>query len=387
MKWTKENEERLKELALAKTIPEIALELKLDEWVVRNKLSRLKVKPVKKELKAKEPTIETVRADISKRVQKSNELQLSKQVKLLSEELVKTEKERDTLLGVGGVETYTIKPSGKESEKSEATTISLASDWHIEEEVKSSQVNGLNKFDINIAKERAEKFFKVTAQLIKVHQKEYEINTHILALLGDFISGSIHDDLKEGNKIQPTEAIWEAQKLIASGIEYLLKNTDVKLIIPCSAGNHSRITEKQRIQTEYGNSLEILMYRQMEKYFASEDRVKFIINDSYLTYVKVYDFVCRFSHGHALKYGGGIGGIFIPAFKAISQWNKSKNADWDFFGHFHQLKDGGNFVSNGSLIGFNSFAVRIKADYEKPKQAFIIIDKERGMDVVRKITL
>ena len=384
MKWTQEMVKQLKELATTKTIPEIANELKLDEWQVRNKLSRLKVKPVRK---TKDVTIETVRADISMRSQKSKETQLSKQVKLLSEELVKVERERDAFLEVGGVETYTIKSSGKESEKSEATSITLASDWHIEEQVKSSQVNGLNKFDLNIAKERAEKFFKVTAQLIKVHQKEYEINTHILALLGDFISGSIHDDLKEGNNIQPTEAIWEAQKLIASGIEYLLKNTDVNLIIPCSAGNHSRITEKQRIQTEYGNSLEILMYKQLEKYFAKDERVKFIINDSYLTYVKVYDFSCRFSHGHALKYGGGIGGIFIPAFKAISQWNKSKHADWDFFGHFHQLKDGGNFISNGSLIGFNSFAVRIKADYEKPKQAFIIIDKERGMDVVRKITL
>ena len=386
MKWTNEMVMRLKELATNKTVQEIALELKLGEWQVRNKMSSLKLKPYKPEVTI-EPTIETVRADISKRIQKSSETQLSKQVKLLSEELVKIEKERDAFLQVGGVETYTIKSTDTESTKSEATSITLASDWHIEENVKSSQVNGLNKFDINIAKERAEKFFQVTSKLIKVHQKEYEIKTHILALLGDFISGSIHDDLKEGNAIQPTEAIWEAQKLIASGIEYLLKTTDVDLVIPCSAGNHSRITEKQRVQTEYGNSLEILMYRQLEKYFNKEERVKFVINDSYLTYVKIYDFTARFSHGHALRYGGGIGGLFIPAFKAISQWNKSKPADWDFFGHFHQLKDGGNFVSNGTLIGFNSFAVRIKADYEKPKQAFIIIDKERGMDVVRKITL
>jgi hypothetical protein len=106
-----------------------------------------------------------------------------------------------------------------------------------------------------------------------------------------------------------------------------------------------------------------------------------------LTYVKVYNYSCRFHHGHALKYSGGIGGLFIPAFKAISQWNKSKHADWDFFGHFHQMKDGGNFISNGSLIGFNAYAVKIKADYEAPKQAFAIIDEERGLDVVRKITL
>ena len=47
-KWTKQEESHLKELALHKTVPEIASELNLGEEVVRNKLSRLKVKPVKK---------------------------------------------------------------------------------------------------------------------------------------------------------------------------------------------------------------------------------------------------------------------------------------------------------------------------------------------------
>ena len=129
------------------------------------------------------------------------------------------------------------------------------------------------------------------------------------------------------------------------------------------------------------------MYLNLEKYFDKEPRIKFIINDSYLTYLKIYNFNCRFHHGHSLKFAGGIGGIFIPAYKAISQWNKSRQADYDFFGHFHQLKDGGNFISNGSLIGYNAYAVKIKADYEEPKQAFVIISENRGIDVVRKINL
>ena len=129
------------------------------------------------------------------------------------------------------------------------------------------------------------------------------------------------------------------------------------------------------------------MYRTLRDYFKNEERVKFIINDSYLTYMDIYDYKIRLHHGDSMRYGGGIGGLFIPAFKAISQWDKQIRADWTFFGHFHQLKDGGNFVSNGSLIGFSPYAIRIKADYEKPKQAFLILDKERGLEVTRKITL
>ena len=150
----------------------------------------------------------------------------------------------------------------------------MASDWHYEENVKLSQTNGLNEFNRKIAKDRIEKLFKVVVKLIEVHQREYKIDNFVLALLGDFISGSIHDDLKEGNEIQPTQAIYEVQCLIASGIKYMLDNTNVNLVIPCSSGNHGRITDKIRVSTAYGNSLEFLMYRQLRDYFKNEERVK-----------------------------------------------------------------------------------------------------------------
>jgi hypothetical protein len=96
------------------------------------------------------------------------------------------------------------------------------------------------------------------------------------------------------------------------------------------------------------------------------------------SYVKVYDTMIRFQHGHAIKYGGGVGGIYIPVNKAIAQWNKGRHADLDVFGHFHQARDGGNFICNGSNIGYNSFALSIKADYEQPRQQLFLMDKKRG---------
>lgn len=376
---------RLVALAAKKTRQEIALITGLHYDTVRKRLKKLGVEP-KTDANKQVVTSESVRADIATLVAKQRETQNAKKLRVIAKELIRAEKELEALKGVKGVETHSIKGS-KSFNKSEATAILLASDWHYEENVKLSQTNGLNEFNRTIAKERIEKLFKVVAKLIEVHQKEYSIDNFVLALMGDFISGSIHDDLKEGNEIQPTQAIYEVQCLIASGIEYMLKNSNVNLIIPCSSGNHGRITDKIRVSTAYGNSLEFLMYRTLRDYFKNEKRVKFIINDSYLTYMDIYDYKIRFHHGDSMRYGGGIGGLFIPAFKAISQWDKQIRADWTFFGHFHQLKDGGNFISNGSLIGFSPYAIRIKADYEKPKQAFLIIDKERGLDVVRKITL
>jgi len=92
----------------------------------------------------------------------------------------------------------------------------------------------------------------------------------------------------------------------------------------------------------------------------------------------VYGRTLRLHHGHAIRYQGGVGGLFIPTYKAIAQWNLGRRAHLDAFGHFHQTKDGGSFLTNGSLIGYNAFALSIKADFELPRQTLILLDKTRG---------
>jgi hypothetical protein len=42
---------------------------------------------------------------------------------------------------------------------------------------------------------------------------------------------------------------------------------------------------------------------------------------------------------------------------------------------------------NGSLVGYNAFALSIKAGFEPPKQAFFLIDKSVGKTVVTPIIL
>lgn len=266
---------------------------------------------------------------------------------------------------------------------SEAVAFVLASDFHLEELVNPKTVNGLNSYNLKIAEGRVKQFFQNTLKLLKKEQNATKIDTLVLALLGDIISGNIHDELLENCQLRPIEAIIMAENLIISGIEFLLKNSDVKLVIPCHVGNHTRITKKVHISTEKGNSLETFMYHHMENYFKGNPRVEFLIADGYLSYVTVFEnYTVCLSHGHAVKYGGGVGGLTIPANKAIAQWEKLRHADLYCFGHFHQFFDGGNFICNGSLIGYNAFAVFIKGGFEKPKQAFFLVDKKRNSKTV-----
>jgi hypothetical protein len=137
------------------------------------------------------------------------------------------------------------------------------------------------------------------------------------------------------------------------------------------------MTKEQRISTETGYSLEQFMYYQIRNFFSKEKRIKFVIATGYHSFVELFDkYTIRFHHGHQISYKGGVGGLTIPVNKAIAQWNKARVVDLDVFGHFHTKFDGGNFIANGSLIGYNPYAVSIKASYEKPSQTFFLVNKE-----------
>ena len=264
--------------------------------------------------------------------------------------------------------------------KSESAAVFVWSDWHSEETVEPEQVSGQNEFNLDVFKARFWNLLKGNLCWLKINAEATIIKTIVLALLGDFITGSIHDDLTEGYQLLPADAIYNVFSYLVTAIQYVLDNTakDVKLIVHCHSGNHGRMTKEQRYATEAGNSLEYFMYLMLRDHFQTNKRVEFNIQAGYHSYIRFFEgaFVNRFHHGHQINYQGGVGGITIPVNKAIAQWNKAKPADLDTFGHFHTRFDGGNFIANGSVIGYNAYAVSIKASYEPPMQQMYLINRE-----------
>lgn len=353
---------------------EIAKHCSISEEALRKRWQRMKLPPIRESIqnKALSPEAELARdirlghmsKDKSQREKKYRILQAQNDDLLAQVSLIKRAEE---------ITTYQIK--AKPSSTGEATAVVLASDFHSEELVRGESVSGLNEFNLTLSEKRIKLFFQNIVRLIKDKQEATKIRTLVLALLGDFITGKIHEEIE--TLLDPAEAVVNIQNHLASGIKHLLQNTDVDILLPCHSGNHGRQTKTTHQGAEHANSNEYLMYHMLANHFAKEKRVKFLIAKGYHSYMDICGFKIRFHHGHNIKYGGGVGGITIPTAKAIAQWNKANNVDLDCFGHFHQLRFGGNFICNGSLIGYNAFALAIKADYEKPKQAFFLVNHKR----------
>jgi len=301
---------------------------------------------------------------------------LRKKYEVALGQLDREKQTRENLTALAGVKSKKItraKPAGK---RPEATAILVCSDWHVEERVDPATNVPGNEYTLDIADRRIKQLVQRASMLIEHEKSLTNIRRVVVAALGDMITGQIHDDLVEMTQLAPLAATRWAQARLGGVIDAMSEIAPV--VVATSSGNHGRTTHKPRIATENEHSFEQHMYLTMA---AAEKRpnVSWQIGHGYLNVVDLDGFAVRFHHGHAIRFGGGVGGLTIPANKAIANWNISRRVQLDVFGHWHTFCWlPYRFVANGSLIGHNAFADRIKAEFQPPSQSLIIVDHDHN---------
>ena len=154
----------------------------------------------------------------------------------------------------------------------EMTAVVLASDWHVEEPVEAESVAYRNEYNLEIANERVQRFFKGIIWNVEHHRssKKIAIRQLVLWLGGDLMTGYIHPELVENNLLSTTETMRWLMPRLRDGIYTLLNVLGLEtIVIPCSHGNHGRTTEKTRISSGASNSYENLMYHVLKDEFRS----------------------------------------------------------------------------------------------------------------------
>lgn len=264
-------------------------------------------------------------------------------------------------------------------ERCDAIACALASDWHVEEVVIKEAVHGLNEYNPDIARARGQRFFQNLLKLTDIIARDSKVTTIWLGLLGDFFSGHIHEELMASTAMAPGDAAQLAKEIICSGIDFLLRESSYIIEGDCIPGNHGRMTKQIWFSDPTGTSLETFMYRAISDRYCANPRVRLRVADHAMVYRKFFErFNMRLIHGYEMKFGGGVGGITIPVRKALAQWNIAMPAKLTCFGHFHQRIDGGDFLGNGSMIGYNTYAENIRAAFEEPVQSFFMIHARHG---------
>jgi len=271
----------------------------------------------------------------------------------------------------------------KNNKNHEATAVVQWSDWHVDEVVLPSVVNGLNEYNPRIAEERAKNLFQNTIKLVNTQRAGVVIKNAIIHLGGDIVTAWIHPEGMQTNSMTPQEGVFFAYDLHVAGIEYLLKYGEFDCIhIVCSRGNHGRVTMKMQYANDYSTNSENYMYKMLANRFKNNPKVKFQIDDAELSYITLYEKTLRFYHGWQIRFKGGIGGLTIPLYKSLHRWNANTPAFYNFMADKHSYsRPTPDCVLNGSLIGFNGYALSNGFAFEPPRQSFTLIDSKRGVTI------
>jgi hypothetical protein len=290
------------------------------------------------------------------------------------------ERERaDALSSLKGVKGVALTSAGKAPKRvrHDATAILMLSDVHAEERVLPETVNGENDYSLEVCQQRLAELEERFLDCLHHERNQANIRRVLIWLGGDFITGHIHPDCVEVAQLSPMNATrWIAERLRGL-IDSIAKHAD-QVIVCTNAGNHGRSTEKNRIATELEHSWEQMMYFTLAREEANKN-VQWQIAEGHLGYVDLDGFLVRTTHGHSIRFAGGVYGLALPASKAIARWDAGRKADLTIFGHYHSWGwlRGARYVANGSVIGHSPYAERV-ASPERPCQGMAIIDHGRN---------
>jgi hypothetical protein len=258
-----------------------------------------------------------------------------------------------------------------------ATPVLLCSDWHVGELVRADKVNGVNSYTQHEARHRGNRLAEALLWLVEHHRNSFELRELVVWLGGDLITGYLHPDQQQSNTLPPNQEVLLVQDMVSNLLDSALSLPGIERVtLPCSYGNHGRTTHKPQIATGAENSFEWLLYQQLARSYAGT-KAEFSIAAGEFTRLQVHQTRLGFTHGDAVKYGGGVGGIMIPILRQIPRWDSYGACDLWNMGHFHSYHQTPRVAINGSLIGTSSYGMRV-AGYETPAQAFYLVDAKRG---------
>ena len=260
------------------------------------------------------------------------------------------------------------------------------SDWHWGEKISDTEVSFKNSFNIAIARERAELCFQRFSDVYTKHIKTTAYDGCVLAMGGDMVSGTIHDELTETNEVEIMPAVVDCAENIISGIKILLKSFN-KVAAFGVVGNHGRTTVKSKFKKKVHTSYDWLIYAICEKYFINNQNVRFHVPESSDCIYTVCQTRYLLTHGDTLGRGGdGIIGMLGPVTRGdhrrrARQMGMNEAYDILLCGHWHQLAMLRSRIVNGSLKGFDEFAYGLGFPPEPPMQASWLTHPDYGVTI------
>ena len=257
------------------------------------------------------------------------------------------------------------------------------SDLHWGEVVRAEQIGGVNSYNLAIARKRLETVVQTAIRISRSLSPTMQYPGVVVPLLGDMISGNLHDELTATNELNTMPTVLDLYRHLVAAIT-VLADAFGKVFLPCVGGNHGRDTKKTWAKDRNHTSFDWLLYQFLAVAFADDPRVTFHIPDGSDVMYRVYGVRYLGTHGDQFKASdsiiGAIGPITRGAQKKLAR-NVAVDQAFDvmIFGHWHQRMLSSQLRGNGTLKGLDEYAYQGNFKFEPPSQNYWLTHPDHGI--------
>lgn len=276
---------------------------------------------------------------------------------------------------------WVTKPRSKRTHV--ATPVLMLSDLHLDEVVDLDEMDGMNAYDRPIAHARLERIVNGAVDLAKNYVAGVTLQGIVVPLLGDIITGEIHDELARTNTAPVPATIVHWVPALASALRHLADEFG-HVHVPTVDGNHDRTYKQTPKKKRAESSNAWIIYNWLADTLRDDSRITFQISTAAEQQIKVYDTTFLLTHGDSFRSAGGVGGLY----PSLMKWGLRRHAmygavqkpyDVALMGHWHQMLWGQDFVVNGSLKGYDEYAKDGGFGFERPQQGMFFVTPEHGI--------
>jgi len=259
------------------------------------------------------------------------------------------------------------------------------SDTHIGEFIDLKQMAGLNSYDFDIFNNRLYGWATQLVTLIELRRSAVPIPELVIPMLGDMISGDIHEELSNTNLTNCMMQMIRGANLIAQALMFIAPHFET-IRVPCVVGNHGRMTRKPPMKDKYMD-WDYLMYQWIAALVQKQPNIEFHIPKSYLTVFPVCNRNILAMHGDAVSGAGSLASItkVLTNLRSVLHFKKGlenetgevpetipAHFDSVMIGHFHRVDEldigTGSAHICGCMKGADEFAMNRLQAVTKPQQ-------------------
>ena len=291
------------------------------------------------------------------------------------------------------------KPTGKIKGNSVQSMIAPLTDTHIGDNVESEEMMGLNEYNIDIFNKRLYGWANQVITLAELRRNSAEVGELIVPMLGDMISGDIHEELARTNNDHCMGQMIRGANLISQALMLIAPHFD-KVRVPCVVGNHGRMTRKPPMKNKYMD-WDYMLYQWISVFCQNQKNIEFHIPKTFMTTIDVCNRNILLAHGDFIS-GGGSGTAInrgVSNMRNVLSFRKGlkeelnhiqdnslenvpDNYDSALLGHFHRIDEidigTGAVHICGCMKGGDEFAMQRVQAINKPRQLVLYYHPKYG---------